>query len=145
MEQFKNIDFSQMEETCRQAIDEDKFVYIADQTGDAAEFFYHYEHAWELYDFHKHVYKAMTKPNQWSHRDAAEELRKQIVKALKFGKQLVIDLDSMCPQIKRDHDYKSILPLSDFILKSRSGLIEDSKKNKRIIKPEEDKDDSLET
>ena len=43
--------------------------------------------------------------------------------------------------LKKDHDIKDTLPLTDFILKSRNELIEDSKNKKTLLKPEDDVDE----
>ena len=47
-----------------------------------------------------------------------------------YGKTLVVFLDTMVPQIKKDHDIPDILPLTDLILKNRGEFIEEMKEKK---------------
>ena len=94
-------------------------MYISDASGKAATFF-QYQISYELFNFHGYVKKAVVPPKKLTHEDCAEAFRKKLVHCMKEGKVLVVYLDTMVPQIKKDHDIKEILPLSDLILKNRA-------------------------
>ena len=60
---------------------------------------------------------------------------------MRAGHNLVVNVDTMVPQLKENYDIPSILPLKDFIFKRSTFLSETSNPNyMKIVKPHENKD-----
>ena len=118
---FETIELTQLDAMIKTAHDQEKYLFIADQSGKAVTFFQY--QAGGLIQVHskakQHViFKKQTK------EDVSEAIRKDLVLAMKYGYQSVWNLDQMVPKMKEDYDNFDILPLDGFIFHRKTLLSE---------------------
>lgn len=106
-------------------------------SGKAVSFFT-YQARWELHEWHGQVKKAIIKKEQ-TKKEAAEKLRKEVYNALFYGRETVINFDTMIPSMKKDYDIAGTLPLKDMIF-HRENLLADLNGPKSLLRPYEDVD-----
>ena len=68
--------------------------------------------------------------------EVAEKTRAALVSSMKYGRQLVLNLKTMVPFLKRDYDIKGTLPLKEMIF-DRPKLVEG---HRQLLKEGEDED-----
>ena len=131
MPSFKTIDFRELNMEVNWAEEHSKYMFIADMHGQANTYF---SYNAQFFEFHGEVKKAIIAKKQ-SKQDAAEELRRQIISAMRCGRHLVIHLSTMVPTFS-DYDIKNVCPLKDhFFHRENVG-----EKVREWIRPEEDHD-----
>ena len=86
-------------------------------------------------EFHAEVKKAIVHKTQ-SKKDASENLRRTIISNMKYGRNLVLHLDTMVPRFS-DYDMKDACPLKDHFF-HRANLFDHYKE---WLRPEEDVDE----
>jgi hypothetical protein len=134
---FKTIDLTDLTKATEAAKQAGKYLYIADMSGQASTFFT-YQAKWEHFGWHGQVKKAVIKKEQ-TKKEAAEALRKAIYGSIFYGRELVIDNDTMVPALKTDYDIKDTLPLKDMIF-HRANFVADLKGPKTFLRKDEDVD-----
>ena len=104
-------------------------------SGKCETFFKYMIDDWELFQFGAEVKHAIVAKKQ-TKLDVAEHCRASLVLSMKYGKQLVINLKSTVPFLKRDYDVKGTLPLKDMVF-DRPKLVEN---HRQLLRDGEDED-----
>mmetsp|Transcript_12949 Transcript_12949/g.21910 ORF Transcript_12949/g.21910 Transcript_12949/m.21910 type:complete len:146 (-) Transcript_12949:207-644(-) len=128
---FESIELIDLNSKILEASAKGKFIYIADMSGKAATYF---NYQAQLLNFSAESLKVIVQKSQ-THKEAGEVLRKNVVSAMRSGRTLVINLDTMVPPLKSKYDCAE-LPLTKLIF-NRDNLFEDYMK---VVKEEENYD-----
>ena len=110
---FETIDLEQLAIKCNIACDNKEYVFIADMSGQANTFF-EYQQVWMLMEAHG-LFKSCSIAKKMTAEEVSDKIRSRIVLEAKYGRQLVLNLDTMVPQIKSQYD-NATLPLTELIL-----------------------------
>uniref|UniRef100_A0A7S3FTC0 Uncharacterized protein n=1 Tax=Strombidium rassoulzadegani TaxID=1082188 RepID=A0A7S3FTC0_9SPIT len=108
---FESIELVKLKELLEEPSYKEQFLYIADMSGQAATYFSYSECLFSFHTEHKGVFIAKKQKAE----DVAEKLREWIVRCMRKGSTLVIDLDTIVAPFKSQYDKEGTLPLTDLI------------------------------